>query len=75
MSKPLTGLREGLRRLVAFAESEGWTVSRTLGGHIRFTKVGRGSIFTSSTAGDHRSGLNALARLRRAERKPTQEAL
>ncbi|WP_313452906.1 type II toxin-antitoxin system HicA family toxin [Pseudomonas rhodesiae] len=73
------GRREGLRQLIEFAEANGWTVSRTRGGHVRFTKPGLGSIYTSSTASDYRSGLNAKARLRRADRAttphPTQEEI
>lgn len=74
----LRGKHENLRHLVEFAEANGWTVSPTQGGHIKFTKPGLGSIYTSSTASDYRSGLNAKARLRRADRtqtQPTQEAI
>ncbi|PAU50935.1 hypothetical protein BZL41_27805 [Pseudomonas sp. PIC25] len=74
----LRGADGRLRQLVAFAVSEGWSVSRTAGGHIKFSKAGHASIFTSCTASDHRADLNALARLRRAERgqsQPSQEAI
>lgn len=64
----LRGSGENLRQLVNFAEANGWTVSRTRGGHIRFTKPGLGSIYTSFTASDYRAGRNAKARLLRAER-------
>lgn len=64
----LRGTREDLRQLVDFAKANGWTVSRTRGGHIRFTKPGLGSIYTSSTPSDYRAGLNAKAQLRRAQR-------
>ena len=50
----LRGKSESLRVLVKFAEANGWTVSRTQGGHIKFTKSGLGSIYTSSTASDYR---------------------
>ncbi|WP_313024546.1 type II toxin-antitoxin system HicA family toxin [Pseudomonas lopnurensis] len=56
--------------LIEFALSEGWEVSRTGGGHLKFTKPGLPPIFTSSTASDHRSSENARARLRRASRNP-----
>ena len=36
----LRGARESLRQLVEFAVSEGWSVSRTPGGHIKFSKTG-----------------------------------
>lgn len=58
-----------LRALIEFALDEGWRVVRTPGGHLKFTKPGYASIFTSSTASDHRAGLNARAQLRRAERQ------
>lgn len=58
-----------LRALIEFALSEGWRVKRTPGGHLKFTKAGHASIYTSSTASDHRAGLNARAQLRRAARQ------
>jgi len=58
-----------LRALIEFAIGEGWHVKRTPGGHLKFTKTGFPSIYTSSTAGDHRASLNARARLRRAQRQ------
>lgn len=60
--------RERLRALIEFALAEGWHVKRTPGGHLKFTKVGCATIYTSSTASDHRAALNARARIRRAER-------
>ncbi|MBN9421874.1 MAG: hypothetical protein J0I91_05350 [Candidatus Accumulibacter sp.] len=57
-----------LRALIDFALSEGWGVVRTPGGHLKFFKPGCASIYTSSTASDHRAGLNARAQLRRADR-------
>ncbi|AMB86051.1 cobyrinic acid a,c-diamide synthase [Pseudomonas agarici] len=65
---------KNLQRLVAFAIAHGWSVTRTPGGHIKFTKIGRGSIFTSSTASDYRSGPKATARLRRADRTSSQHS-
>ena len=56
-----------LMPLVKFAIGEGWEVSRTSGGHLKFTKSGFTPIFTSTTASDFRSSRNAQARLRRAE--------
>lgn len=58
-----------LRALIEFALAEGWHVERTPGGHLKFSKHGCASIYTSSTASDHRAGLNAQARLRRAARQ------
>ncbi|KTT37491.1 hypothetical protein RSA46_21515 [Pseudomonas oryzihabitans] len=59
--------KKHLRALVAFALEEGWVVTRTHGGHLRFTKTGFPPIFTSSTPSDHRAGRNARAQLRRAQ--------
>lgn len=58
-----------LRALIDFALSEGWRVVRTQGGHLKFTKPGCASIYTSSTASDHRADRNARAQLRRADRQ------
>ncbi|ERY96138.1 hypothetical protein [Pseudomonas aeruginosa] len=58
-----------LRGLIEFALGEGWHVKRTPGGHLKFTKPGCAAIYTSSTASDHRAGLNARAQLRRAGRQ------
>ncbi|MBN9428726.1 MAG: type II toxin-antitoxin system HicA family toxin [Burkholderiales bacterium] len=58
-----------LRVLIEFALAEGWHVVRTPGGHLKFTKSGCASIFTSSTASDHRANLNARSQLRRADRQ------
>jgi hypothetical protein len=55
--------------LIEYALSEGWAVSRTSGGHLKFIKPGLPPIFTSSTASDHRAGRNARAMLRRAKRQ------
>ncbi|MDI3490210.1 hypothetical protein GO613_20655 [Azoarcus communis] len=58
-----------LRALIDFALGEGWHVVRTPGGHLKFTKPGCASVYTSSTASDHRAGLNARAQLRRSDRQ------
>lgn len=58
-----------LRALIDFALGEGWRVVRTPGGHLKFSKPGCAPIYTSSTASDHRAGLNARAQLRRADRQ------
>lgn len=61
-----------LKPLIDFAIGEGWTVVRTPGGHLKFTKQGLPPIYTGATAGDHRADRNALARLRRAGRITNQ---
>nr|WP_231709091.1 type II toxin-antitoxin system HicA family toxin [Pseudomonas denitrificans (nom. rej.)] len=55
--------------LFLYAASCGWTISRTNGGHLRFTKPGRPIIHTSSTPSDWRAVRNAVAMLARADRK------
>jgi len=70
----LRGAREGLRQLASFAEANGWTITRTPGGHIKFSKHGCSSIFTSCTSSDHRSDRNALASLRRAGRTSSSDS-
>ena len=45
--------RERLRALIEFAQGEGWRVVRTSGGHLKFTKPGCTSSYTSATASDH----------------------
>nr|WP_297354088.1 type II toxin-antitoxin system HicA family toxin [uncultured Caldimonas sp.] len=55
-----------LRPLIEYALSEGWEVSRTAGGHLKFVKPGMPPIYTSSTPRDQRSVLNARARFSRA---------
>jgi len=57
--------------LIEYALSEGWNVSRTSGGHLKFVKPGLPPIYTSATASDHRAGRNARAMLRRAQRRST----
>lgn len=64
--------REPLRRLIEFALREGWQVRRTANGHLKFTKPGHASIYTGTTASDHRSCLNARSELRRAMRRAQQ---
>ncbi|MGB3749219.1 MAG: type II toxin-antitoxin system HicA family toxin [Rhodanobacter sp.] len=61
-----------LKPLIDFAIREGWTVVRTPGGHLKFTKQGLPPIYTGATAGDHRADRNALARLCRAGRITSQ---
>ncbi|KES20026.1 MULTISPECIES: hypothetical protein [Pseudomonas] len=70
----LRGAQEGLKRLVITAEQLGWSASRTAGGHVKFSKPGRLPIFTSFTASDCHSALNALARLRRADVQAAQSS-
>ena len=67
-------LARGHKRLLALiehAQSEGWNVSRTPGGHLKFVKPGLPPIYTSTTASDHRAERNARVMLHRAQRHAT----
>ncbi|ELF6204791.1 TPA: hypothetical protein QEM76_003027 [Pseudomonas putida] len=64
-----------LKTLIEFALNEGWHVKRTPDGHLKFTKLGCAPIYTSSTASDHRAGLNARAQIRRADREADEPAI
>ena len=58
-----------LRRLLAAAEANGWTITKTRrNGHYKLTKPGCQPQHISSTPSDIRSLANIKARLRRAER-------
>lgn len=57
-----------LQPLFNYAARFGWRISRTTGGHLRFTKPGRPFIHTSSTPRDWRAVRNALAMMARADR-------
>jgi hypothetical protein len=66
---------ERLKPLIDFALKEGWEVLRTPAGNVKLTKQGLSPICTGSTAGDHRPGRNALARMRRADRMTRPRAM
>ncbi|HFK2002990.1 TPA: hypothetical protein ACPWFJ_004720 [Pseudomonas aeruginosa] len=69
----LSFLRGGaaeLKQLIRDAVSQGWSASRTSGGHIKLSKDRRRPIFVSSTGSDQRGLKNARADLRRADACP-----
>jgi hypothetical protein len=58
---------EPLRRLAAAARADGWLLTVTGGGHLKWMPPQGGApVFTASTPGDWRSSRNARAKLRRA---------
>ncbi|WP_237860652.1 hypothetical protein [Pseudomonas sp. PGPR81] len=67
MHNLLRGAHDSVRRLAEFALSEGWTLSRSNSGHLKFSKSGFTPIFTSCTPSDRRTERNTRALLRRAE--------
>jgi hypothetical protein len=56
------------RKLIQFAQKEGWTVTRTSGGHLKLAKAGLPLIYTSTTPSDHRAERNVRAQILRAQR-------
>lgn len=68
MAKFLRGAK-GIERVLRYARSHGWHIQRTRSGHIRLTKPGCATVFTSCTPSDsQRASLNAISQLRRAGR-------
>ncbi|MEX0296738.1 hypothetical protein AAH995_26005 [Pseudomonas putida] len=67
MRNLLRGAHDSVRRLAEFALSEGWTLSRSNSGHLKFSKSGFTPIFTSCTPSDRRTERNTRALIRRAE--------
>lgn len=58
--------REGIDRMLKFAEQNGWTWSKTKKGHYKFVKEGCTPVFSSSTPSCPRACMNAIGQLRRA---------
>jgi hypothetical protein len=69
MRNLLRGAHDSVRRLAEFALAEGWTLTRSNNGHLKFSKAGFTPIFTSFTPSDHRTERNTRALLRRARYK------
>lgn len=53
------------KRLIEAAEQQGWTVTATSGGHIKFLSSDGNIVFAAATPSDHRAWRNTRARLRR----------
>lgn len=58
--------REDVNRVIAFAQSLGFSVDRTNNRHFKFTRSGLPTVFFSSTPADCRAWLNGISKLRRA---------
>ena len=63
-----------LQPLIEFAQSEGWHVVRTPGGHLKFTKPGCAPIYTRSATTNNQAELNAGRQLRHAVGQASQAA-
>ncbi len=61
--------KKQLQSLIDFALREGWEITRTRSGHLRFTRPGMPPVFTGFSASDFRATRNARARLLRLMRK------
>lgn len=59
---------ESAKRVIAYAESLGFSAERTRGSHIKFTRPDVPAVFFSGTPSDHRACQNGMAKLRRADR-------
>lgn len=59
---------EMTRRLISYAESLGFEASLTKKTHLKFTKSGCKTVYSSGTPGDQRTLKNAESNLRKSER-------
>lgn len=60
---------EGVKRVIEYALEIGFSHSISRGGHLRFTKPGRRTVFFSKTPGDRRAYKNGITKLRNADRR------
>jgi len=57
---------ERTAKIIAEAKKLGFTMTRTRGEHMKFTKPGHQPVFTSGSPSDHRAAKNAISNLRRS---------
>jgi hypothetical protein len=69
MEKRFRAPSKCLKGVIEFAVANGWVVGKTKCQHLRFTKDGRATVFTSGTPSDARVAKNAIAKLRRQDRE------
>lgn len=60
--------RKKLKEITHHAEEEGWSVTHTKGGHVRFLPPDKGAdiVIAPATSSDHRGIANLRANLRRS---------
>ena len=65
--------KKQLKQMLRDAEEQGWNISSTKSGHLKwiFQKTG-GFFFSGSTLGDHRAFKNILSNMRRIEKTTTK---
>ena len=61
--KALKGMRKDTRQLAQLARRAGWTISRTNGGHYRWTAPDGTVIISAGTSSDWRAHHNLKARI------------
>lgn len=54
-----------IRNIIRLAESQGWIINKTKGGHLRWTAPAGGFVFTASTPSDNRATQNMIRDLRK----------
>jgi hypothetical protein len=59
------GMRKDLRQIAITAAHQGWRVTRTGGGHLRWTSPTGAPVFSGSTLSDHRALRNIEMQLRK----------
>jgi hypothetical protein len=58
-------MRKDLRAIAIHAASQGWHISRTGGGHLRWTSPEGAPVFSASTPSDRRALRNIETQLRK----------
>lgn len=58
-------LKKEMKQIVKVAKGQGWEITHTRNGHLRFRSPGGALIFAPSTPSDYRGIKNKIADLRR----------
>lgn len=65
---PAKRISQRAKAVIEAGHALGFTVTRTAGDHLRFSKPGCEPVFASGTPGDRRAVQNAVSALRRSAR-------